>query len=309
MSHHDPIHPPAPASDRLSDHSVLSLLNSAAAHLGSLGFQEARLHVEWMLARVLGLKRLDLYLQFDRPLIQDEVSRFKALYRRRLDHEPLQYILGDTEFLGFRFLVDRRVLIPRPETELLAERAVELLRERDGERPRVLDIGTGCGCIALSVAALVPGAEVTAIDLSPGALEVAAANAERLLPGRVEFLEADIRREILADRSFDLILANPPYIPFADYEALQPEVLGYEPREALTDGGDGTLFLARILEFASTRLNDGGTVMMEMGAGQDVWCAQKAREFGLSSVVVHPDHAGIPRVLEAGRRDAAGGAS
>jgi release factor glutamine methyltransferase len=307
VSHHDPTLPRAPASDRPSDHSVLSLLNSAAEHLGSLGFQEARLHVEWMLARVLGLKRLDLYLQFDRPLTREEVSRFKALYRRRLDHEPLQYILGDTEFLGFRFLVDRRVLIPRPETELLAERAVELLRERDGHR--VLDIGTGCGCIALSVAALTPGAEVTAIDLSPGALEVAAANAERLLPGRVEFLEGDIRGEILADRSFDLILANPPYIPLADYEALQPEVLGYEPREALTDGGDGTLFLARILEFASTRLNDGGTVVMEMGAGQDVWCARKAREFGLSSIVVHPDLAGIPRVLEAGRRDTAGGAS
>ena len=306
MRHNDPSSPPAPAADRQSDHSVLSLLNSAAAHLGSLRFQEARLHVEWMLARVLGLKRLDLYLQFDRPLTSDEVLRFKALYRRRLDHEPLQYILGDTEFLGLRFLVDRRVLIPRPETELLAERAVELLRGHDGGRPRVLDIGTGCGCIALSVAASAPGAEVTAMDLSPGALEVAAANAERLLPGRVEFLEGDIRREILADRSFDLILANPPYIPLADYEDLQPEVLRYEPREALTDGGDGTLFLSRILEFAASRLNDGGTVLMEMGSGQDVWCAQKAREIGLSSIVVHPDHAGIPRVLEACRRDAAG---
>ena len=307
MTHHDPSSPPAPAADPPSDHSVLSLMNSAAAHLGSLRFEEARLHVEWMLARVLDLKRLDLYLQFDRPLTRDEVSRFKAMYRRRLDHEPLQYILGDTEFLGHRFLVDRRVLIPRPETELLAERAIELLRGQDLERPRVLDIGTGCGCIALSVAARVPGAEVTAIDLSSGALEVAAANAECLLPGRVEFLQGDIRKEILTDRSFDLILANPPYIPLADYERLQPEVLGFEPREALTDGGDGTLFLARILAFAASRLTDGGTLLMEMGSGQDVWCAQKAGEAGLVPVVVHPDHAGIPRVLEACRRDAAGG--
>jgi release factor glutamine methyltransferase len=304
MTHHDPVSSPAPAADRPSDHSVLSLLNSAAAHLGSLRFDEARLHVEWMLARVLGLKRMDLYLQFDRPLSRDEVSRFKALYRRRLDHEPLQYILGDAEFLGLRFLVDRRVLIPRPETELLAERAVELLRAR--ERPRVLDIGTGCGCIALSVAAMAPGAEVTAIDLSPGALEVAAANAERLLPGRVEFLQGDIRREILTDRSFDLILANPPYIPLADYERLQPEILGFEPREALTDGGDGTLFLGCLLAFAASRLIDGGTLLMEMGSGQDTWCAQRAGEAGLVSVVTHADLAGIPRLLEACRRDAAG---
>jgi release factor glutamine methyltransferase len=304
MSHHEPSSSTAPPADRQSDHSVLSLLNSAAAHLGSLGFEEARLHVEWMLARVLGLKRLDLYLQFDRPLTPDEVSRFKALYRRRLEHEPLQYILGDTEFLGHRFLVDRRVLIPRPETELLVERAVELLRAR--VRPRVLDIGTGCGNIALSVATLVPGAEVTAIDLSPGALEVANANAERLLPGHVEFLQGDIRQEILADRSFDLILANPPYIPLADYEELQPELLGFEPREALTDGGDGTLFLARILVFAASRLNDEGTVLMEMGSGQSAWCVQRARETGFPSVIVHPDHAGIPRVLEASRRNVAG---
>jgi release factor glutamine methyltransferase len=306
VKHHDPSSSPAPAADQPPDHSVLSLLNSAAAHLGSLRFEEARLHVEWMLARVLGLKRLDLYLQFDRPLTRDEVSRFKALYRRRLDHEPLQYILGDTEFLGYRFLVDRRVLIPRPETEILAERAVELLRGQGRERPRVLDIGTGCGNIAVSVAAMVPGSEVTAIDLSPGALEVAAANAERLLPGRVEFLQGDIRQEILTDRSFDLILANPPYIPLTDYEHLQPEVLGFEPREALTDGGDGTLFLERILVFASARLVDGGTVLMELGSGQDVWSARRAREVGLVSAIVHPDHAAIPRVLEARRRDAAG---
>jgi len=299
--------PPVPPERQiLSDHTVLTLLTSASAHLRSLGFDESRLHVEWMLARVLGLKRLDLYLQFDRPLTRDEVDRFKALYRRRLDHEPLQYILGDTEFMGRRFLVDRRVLIPRPETELLVECAVRILRPGTGGSPGVLDIGTGSGNIALSVAALVPGARITAIDSDAQALELAASNAASLQIGGVEFLHEDIRRDILPGRTFDLILANPPYIALNEFLTLQPEVRDHEPRGALTDEGDGTSFLRRILEFSASRLTPAGTLLMEIGAGQSEACTVMAAGQGLVDVTVHPDHAGIPRVLEARRGKEAG---
>ena len=307
VTHHEPVSAPQAAAGRqlLSEHTVLSLLTSASTHLHSLGFDEARLHVEWMLARTLGLKRLDVYLQFDRPLTRDEVTRFKSLYRRRLEHEPLQYILGDTEFMGRTFLVDRRVLIPRPETELLVERAVALLGEREDDERRVLDVGTGSGNIALCVAAMTPGVRMTAIDVSAEALEVAARNGERLLPGGVEFVRADISADTSADilpgRMFDLVLANPPYIPLAEYELLQPEVRDWEPRGALTDGGDGTRIPGRVLAFVSSRLVPGGILLMEIGAGQSARILSLAAASGLEAVTVHPDHAGIPRVLEARR--------
>jgi release factor glutamine methyltransferase len=198
------------------------------------------------------------------------------------------------------------VLIPRPETEILVERALEILHASGTTEPHVLDIGTGSGNIALTVASKAPGARVTAIDVSEEALQVAATNAQLLRVEHVEFVQTDIRDTPLAGRAFDLILANPPYVSRDEYEHLPPELRDHEPREALTDEGDGRLLLDRILSFSPERLLPEGTLLMEMGAGQSDWCLARAAECGFTEARVHADHAGIPRILEARRGDAGG---
>ncbi len=282
-------------------HTVLSLLGAAAGHLHARGFDEARLHAEYLLAHVLGLDRLGLYLQFDRPLTPHEVGTFRSLFRRRLSHEPLQYILGETGFMGLRIAVNPDVLIPRPETELLVERALAFAAERPGESLRILDACTGSGNIAVAIAHFLPGATVTAFDSSAEALRTAGINAERIVPGRVTLVEADLFREFLPGRSFDLILSNPPYIPAEEFSRLDPEVRVFEPRLATTDDGDGFRFHRRLALIGSERLTAGGALMLEVGYGQAAAVASLMADAGLTGLVTTADSAGIPRVVE-GRR-------
>lgn len=279
--------------------TVLSLIEWSAHHLREKGFDEARLHVDLLLARVLGLPRIGLYTNFDRPLDAAELARFKELFKRRLAHEPLQYILGSTEFMGLPFAVNPSVLIPRPETEVLVEAAVAWARVRQAEGLRVLDIGTGSGNIAVSVARFLPGAVVTAIDTSPEALRTAAANAAANGVTAVRLLEADILADPLPGEQFDAVLSNPPYVPLEEWEQLEPEVRDFEPRNATTDGEDGLRFIRRIAAFAASRLTPGGALFMEIGFGQAEAALDCARSAGLSEVTVLPDYGGIPRVLSA----------
>jgi release factor glutamine methyltransferase len=278
-------------------HTVLSLLGAAADHLRSRGFDEARLHVELLLAHVLRLTRMGLYLQFDRPLTSTEVVAFKELFRRRLAHEPLQYILGETAFMGLTLAVSRDVLVPRPETELLVERAMAFANARGGA-VSVLDACTGSGCIAIAIAHFLPGAVVTGIDISEAALAVARENAGRLVPGRVELTAADLLGEPLPGRSFDLIVSNPPYVSAGEFEELEPEVREFEPRIATTDGADGLTFHRRLAVLARDRLTPGGAVMVETGFGQATQVAELFAAAGLTGVCITPDYAGIPRVVE-----------
>lgn len=295
--------PPATDAPR-QQWTVLSLVEWSARHLQEKGFDEARLHVDLLLAHVLGLSRVGLYTSFDRPLDPSELARFKELFKRRLAHEPLQYILGWTEFLGLRFAVDRRALIPRPETEHLVEAAVAWARSRPDPALSFLDVGTGAGTIAVAVARLLPGARITALDADSGALSLAAANAESNATPGIRFVEGDILGEVLAGERFDAVLSNPPYVPLAEWEGLQPEVRDFEPRMATTDGGDGLRFLRRIASFAAQRLVPGGMLFMEIGHGQAEEAAGLAREAGLLEVQVIPDYQGIPRVLTGSRGDA-----
>jgi release factor glutamine methyltransferase len=245
---------------------------------------------------------MQLYLQFDRPLTVDELGVFRAYFKRRLTHEPLQYILGDTEFLGLSLEVDQRVLIPRPETETLVEQALDVLRrEWIGRQPDIADIGTGSGNIAVAIGCHFPAAIILAVDTSDDALAVAARNVEKHRLSNVKLQRLDILNDSIGSAKFDMILSNPPYVPVADFAILQEEVRKFEPRTATTDEGDGTLFHGRLFEVGRVALRPGGWLMLEIGYGQADTVRGFAERYGFHEISVIPDLAGIQRVVRARR--------
>ena len=226
------------------------------------GIENARLEAELLLAEVLGVKRLDLYLQFDRPIVEAELEKFRGFVRRRLKREPLQYIVGHAAFRKLHLTVDRRVLIPRPETEILVERVLHWAREHDAHR--ALDVGTGSGAIAISLR-LESDLEVVATDISDDALAVARANAQKH-DARVDFRSGDLLSPIAADEQFDVIVANLPYVGEDERAALAPEVVAHEPATALFAGGDGLSVIRRLIDQAPRHLR--GLLALEIGAAQ-----------------------------------------
>lgn len=247
---------------------VLDVSRKAAGVFGERGFEQARLEAELLLAGVLGLKRLDLYLQHDRPLSPDELERYRSAVRRRLKREPVQYILGTVAFRTLELHVDRRVLIPRPETEQLAGAVLDWSK-RHARHGAVLDIGTGSGAIALSLAAEGSYDRLVASDASRDALAVAADNAVRLgLADRIEFREGSLFAVVKPDEQFDVIVSNPPYIGESERSSLPADVVEHEPASALFAGGDGLGVIARMVEGAPPRLRAGGLLALEIGAGQ-----------------------------------------
>jgi release factor glutamine methyltransferase len=281
--------------------TVLTLAASAREHLAIRGFEEARLTVDLLLASVLRISRLELYLQYDRPLTSTEIQVFKNLLKRRLRHEPLQYILGETEFMGLALKVNNHVLIPRPETELLAEKAVETLRALPAGPVQVLDIGTGSGNIAIALAHFAPDAHVRAIDVSEEALAVAAENAERHGLKNISLQKMDLFSEVPGDRHFGLIVSNPPYVSLDEFQQLQPEIREFEPRGATTDDADGFRFIRRISEMAGLHLVPGGALIMELGYGQSEAALEIMKDAGLVDIQVFDDYASIPRVIRGWR--------
>jgi release factor glutamine methyltransferase len=280
---------------------VVDLITAASDHLKSRGFENARLEVERMLGSVLHLGRLELYLVFDRPLSKEERDSFRSLYRRRLAHEPLQYVTGSTEFRTVRVKTDRRALVPRPETEILVGSAVEFLRGR--EKPLVLDLGTGTGAIALSVAGEIPEALVIAVDRSDDALSLAEENVHALeLEQSVTLVKGNMLEGIDCMGPFDAILSNPPYIPSGDIETLQPEICRYEPHMALDGGEDGMLYLKNISEDAHRHLKSGGLLLLECGEDQaDIVRQILERTNTYETVEIIRDMAGRNRVVKAKR--------
>jgi release factor glutamine methyltransferase len=279
--------------------TVLSLLQWGSDYLRDKGFEEPRLTVDLLLAHVLGLPRLSLYLQFDRPLTADELSGFKALFKRRLSHEPLQYITGETDFMGLRIRVAPGVLVPRPETELLAERAIEELKARNGAGQKVLEVGTGSGNLAIAIARFVPTARVLSIDVSAEALEVARGNLRAHAIDTVALEEMDVFSARLDGQEFDVIVSNPPYISLAEYAELQPDVRDFEPRLATTDEADGLRVIRRIVELSGTVLRPGGCLLLEVAYDQAGEVTGILERQGLGSIRWFNDYSGIPRVVSA----------
>ncbi len=267
--------------------SLLDILQKTTAFFQQKGVPQARLDAELIIAHVLGCKRLDLYLQFDRLLGEDELTAMRPLVARRGKREPLQYLLGEAHFHGLVLKADARALIPRPETEEL----VELLVERFGAQPpaRVCDLGTGTGALALALAAAFPQAAVTAVDASADALALARENAQSAgLAERVRFAESDWF-VALAGETFDLIVSNPPYLTEDEWEQAEPEVRQWEPKSALTAGMDGLDDLKKILAAAPAHLAPGGWLALETGIAQHAALAELAREAGFVETESVPD--------------------
>lgn len=283
--------------------SVGEALRAAAQRLRASGSRSPRLDAELLLAAALRTSRADQFRDPERLLADDEAARFEGFLRRREACEPVAYIRGRRAFRTLELEVTPDVLIPRPETETLVDVALELLTAC-GIEPAALDVGTGSGCIALALAAENPYVRVTATDVDDAALAVARRNAARLgLEGRIGFVCGDLLDALAPEPHFDLIVSNPPYIPAAEYAALEPNVLEYEPRTALFGGDDGLDCYRRLLPQASGRLSRGGVLAVEVGAGQ----AHAVRGLFTTAGAYEPaeqrrDLGGVARVVWARRR-------
>jgi len=264
--------------------TVLEGIQKSAEFLAKRGVESPRLQAELLLAHVLKLARMKLYLNFERALTEGETGQFRELVKRRGQREPLQHIVGSTSFCGLEIVVNKHVLVPRPETEILAEEGWKCIREKgehrtsniehrtSNEGKAALDFGTGSGCIAIALAVKCPGAKIVALDASKDALDVAIENARRnQVAEQIEFSHGNSLQVLLMPRpgpSFDLIISNPPYIPTAEIETLEPEVRNYDPRGALDGGADGLNFYRMLANEARPFLKPDGKIMLEFGDGQ-----------------------------------------
>lgn len=281
--------------------TVRGLMKFGIDYLRRSGIGEARLTVELLLSHVLKCARIDLYAHGDRELSDSHLAAFKELLQRKLSREPLQYIIGTAVFMGLPFRVDQRVLVPRPETESLVEQIMLSCGEIGGnEDVKVIDIGTGSGNIAISVAKFVPRTIVVGVDISEEALEVARLNARvHDVTERVQFLQADIVSPLPQDfpRNFDVLASNPPYCLRDDWETLQPEVKRYEPKIALDGGPDGLSYYRRLLRLVPGLVREGGTILFETGGDQAAAVSEMMHECGLVHIQVTEDLQGVPRVV------------
>lgn len=272
--------------------NVLEVLTAATGYLEKHRVESARLNAEHLLAHVLGKKRLDLYLEFDRPLSDAERAPLRDLIRERGTGRPLQHLLGTAEFFGRSFLCDGRALVPRPETEQL----VELVAAENPAPLRILDVGTGSGIIAITLALKFVEAAVTAVDISPDALTLSRENAERLSADRVVFQVANLLPG--GGDHFDVIVANLPYIASDELATLQREVK-FDPVSALDGGPDGLALVEKLIAQAPARLAPGGFIALEIGHDQAARVAKLFRQHGYDEVKVTRDLCEMERFVSA----------
>lgn len=272
--------------------TVLEVIQSTTGYFEKHGVESPRLNAEHLVAHALGRKkRLELYLEFDRPLTETELAPMRELVRSRARGVPLQHLLGTVEFLGREFRCDARALVPRPETEQLVELALPVRESTPA--PRILDVGTGSGVIAITLALEIPGASVTAIDISPDALALARENAD-LLGATVRFEEGNLLPE--EGDPFHLIVANLPYIPSEEIPTLSREVQ-HDPKTALDGGPDGLNLVRTLADRARSRLQ--GRLHLEIGHDQAPAVAHLLEEKGYRDIAVTKDYAGIDRFVSA----------
>jgi release factor glutamine methyltransferase len=280
--------------------TVLELLQATTAYFKKHNVENPRLNAEHLLAHVLGRKRIELYLEFERQLNEPELAPLRSLVKRRGEGEPLQHLLGTVEFCGHIFLCDKRAMIPRPETEelvqLLASNFKKCQRRPDqSSHRRIVDVGTGSGVIALSLAAELPEADIVAVDISEDALGLARENAERLLVAdRVRFLRSNLLENV--EGSFDVIVANLPYISTQERQTLSREVL-HDPEVALFAGGCGDELVRELIAQASSRLRPGGMLALEIGIGQSEALVAALAEKNYRDIWTEKDYSGVTRFL------------
>lgn len=248
--------------------TVLEAIKLATEYFEKKQIESPRVNAEILLADILKCKRLDLYLKFDQPLKDYEVDKYREYIARRGKYEPVQYITGSAEFYGLNFSVDKSVLIPRPETEILVETIINQFKDK--KTILILDIGTGSGNISITLAKYLERSHVTSIDISPEAIEKAKYNSTlNGIDGNIDFIAQDVFSENYSfDKKFDLIVSNPPYISVEEYPVLQNEIVYFEPKIALTDEGDGLKYYKHISKIARDLLNENGKLFFEIGKGQ-----------------------------------------
>lgn len=275
---------------------LLDLLGEASGFFSSRGVVDGRLQAELLLAAALGVGRLDLYLQFDRQVAAGEMEVFRGYVRERLRGVPIQYITGEAAFRLLDLRVSPHVLIPRPETEVLVDAALEFLADR--EAPRILDLGCGSGAIAISIAREHATARVTASDIDPAAVRLARDNARQHSAGsRISFMCTDLI-DALGRAAFEAIICNPPYVPTADVAQLEAQVREHEPHLALDGGPDGLDFYRRLAAAPPGTLAAGGRLLLEVGDGQAENVATMLRDSGsYGHVEIRPDLSNTPRIV------------
>lgn len=272
--------------------NIVEAIKLAADYLEKKGIESARLNVELALGKILECERVDLYANFDKPLTDEELARLRKFLKKRAERIPLQYLLGYAQFYGMEFRVNSSVISPRPETEILAEKAIEIAKNRNFSK--ILEIGSGSGCLAAALAANLPGAEVLSVDNSPEALELAASNLKRLGLTEVRLKLLDVLKRD-PDERFDMIVSNPPYISKKNFLELEPEVNRYEPRTALTDEADGLTFYRRFAELLDGSLIAGGAAAFEIDSDQSERIEEIFKKSG--SITILKDYSGLDRVV------------
>lgn len=275
--------------------TVLELLQSTTAYFTKKGVEQPRLNIEHLLADTLRKKRIDLYLEFDRILSEQELEPLREKVRKRSEGVPLQYLLGHWDFFGREFRTDPRALIPRPETELLAETVLKEFSNGDQSRNRLVDVGTGSGVLAITFALEQPKFVVTAVDLSEEALALARENADHLgTSEQIAFCRSDLLAQV--DGPFDWVVANLPYIPTEDLETLQREVK-FDPILALDGGKDGLTIIKRLIESVPGKLASNGAIALELGLGQAERGGNFLAEQNYHDISIKKDYQGAERFL------------
>ncbi|MDT3738339.1 MAG: peptide chain release factor N(5)-glutamine methyltransferase [Candidatus Kapabacteria bacterium] len=273
---------------------VIDVINWGRDYFVTKGIDSPRLNIELILCSVLKIERVKLYTDFDLPLIKEELAELKSMIIRRSKREPLQYILGSTSFMGLEIDVNPDVLIPRPETEEL----VDLIIKKEGadSRLKILDIGTGSGCIAIALAKHLPNSHITGIDISDSAIKTAEINRIKNGIENILFEKKDFLTNCNFSTDYDVLVSNPPYISKIDFEGSDEKEIMFEPRFALTDEGDGLLFYKRFAEVFFDLLKPSGRFYLEIGYNQSV--ETKSIFAGKYNIEVRRDFAGIDRIIE-----------
>ena len=274
---------------------IVDLIQWSESYFREKSHQNPRLEIEWMLCSLLNCERLDLYMRFDEPLSGSQLSTLRGWVKRRSKNEPLQYITESCEFYGIEFFVDKRVLIPRPETERLIDEAIKSIKHV--RSPNIFDIGTGSGCIAITLAKEIENSNVIGIDKSIMSLQVSKKNSAELNVENVTFFEMDILNQYPKEK-FDLVISNPPYVPKGEISGLMKDVKDFEPEIALTDFDDGLTFYKRISKIIPHILKDDSSCILELGLGNHPEKVLSIfKESGYSNMEIFDDYNGDKRVL------------
>jgi len=275
---------------------IIDVINWGVDYFGNKSLENPRLEIEIFLQDILDCKKIDLYVNFENEVSAPDLNTLKGYIKRRLENEPSQYIVGKSNFYGRNFYVDNNVLIPRPETEILINVCIEFLSIKDN--PEIIDIGTGSGCIGITLAKEIPSSNVIAIDCSEEALAVAEKNAKNIGIKNIDFVKSDFLKQSI-DLRADLLVSNPPYIPKKDISTLMTDVRAYEPSEALTDNLDGLEFYRVFSKKFDTMIKTDGALIVEVGKGEHPLEAKKIIEqYGYADIEMINDYNGDIRVLK-----------